>query len=196
MKRELYIIRHGISEGNVNDWFYGHTDLPLTEKGKKELSDQRELGMYPLHEGALCFTSGMTRTEQTFNIIFGDIEHSKIPQLMEINFGDYECRKYDEALAEEQFLKWNEDESGETKFPNGESRNDFDERVREGLDLLIGQFDKSKKVIAVIHGGVISKIFQLLFPEEINNEWDFLPYPGHGYVIEFDGVTPTKYRSL
>ncbi len=192
----MYIIRHGISVGNVNEWFYGHTDLPLTEEGKKELATQRESGMYPSHEDALCFTSGMRRTEETFTAIFGDVEHGKIPHLMEINFGDYECKKYDELIDEEHFLKWNEDESGRTQFPNGESRNDFDKRVRNGLNTLIDQFKGTEKVIAVIHGGVISKIFEFLFPEEKKTEWDFLPLPGYGYVIEFENNMPVNYREI
>ena len=33
---ELYVIRHGQSEGNLQDLFLGHKDLDLTELGKKQ----------------------------------------------------------------------------------------------------------------------------------------------------------------
>ena len=36
MKTHIYLIRHGQSEGNLYDLFLGHTDLDLTELGKKQ----------------------------------------------------------------------------------------------------------------------------------------------------------------
>ena len=36
MKTHIYFIRHGQSEGNLYDLFLGHTDLDLTELGKKQ----------------------------------------------------------------------------------------------------------------------------------------------------------------
>lgn len=36
MKTNIYLIRHGQSEGNLYDLFLGHTDLDLTDLGKKQ----------------------------------------------------------------------------------------------------------------------------------------------------------------
>ncbi len=36
MKTDIYLIRHGQSEGNLHDLFLGHTDLDLTPLGKKQ----------------------------------------------------------------------------------------------------------------------------------------------------------------
>ena len=33
---KLYLIRHGQSEGNVKDLWYGRSDLPLTELGRQQ----------------------------------------------------------------------------------------------------------------------------------------------------------------
>ena len=36
MKTTIYLIRHGQSEGNLHDRFVGHTDIPLTDLGRRQ----------------------------------------------------------------------------------------------------------------------------------------------------------------
>ena len=37
MVSKIYLIRHGITEGNEKRWYYGGADLPLTEGGREAL---------------------------------------------------------------------------------------------------------------------------------------------------------------
>ena len=89
MESKILIIRHGITEGNKKKWFYGATDIGLCEEGVSELIEQRNSGFYPdIPEGAQFFTTGMKRTEETLEILFGDVEHGRITDMKEMNFGD------------------------------------------------------------------------------------------------------------
>lgn len=65
MISRIHFIRHGITEGIKNRWFYGWEDLPLIEEGVREISRFKELGVYPELGDADCYTSGMVRADQT-----------------------------------------------------------------------------------------------------------------------------------
>ena len=67
MYKTITLIRHGQTEGNRRHWYYGSTDLPLSQEGAEELERLAEEKIYPSAEGAKIFTSGMTRTNQTLH---------------------------------------------------------------------------------------------------------------------------------
>ena len=92
-------IRHGITAGNENRWYYGRLDIPLTERGIAQLEKLRTDGIYPNAQGADCYTSGMLRTEQTFQTIYGDQPHKALPLLREMNFGAWEGMSFDEMAV-------------------------------------------------------------------------------------------------
>ena len=50
MLSRIYLIRHGKTEGNRNHWYYGSTDLPLTEEGAGEI----EASPGEDHTGSVC----------------------------------------------------------------------------------------------------------------------------------------------
>ena len=85
MVSKIYLIRHGITEGNEKRWYYGGADLPLTEGGKQTLRALAEKGVYPrLPEDADLYTTGLARTEETCEILFGQREHRVIRNLREM----------------------------------------------------------------------------------------------------------------
>ena len=75
MNSYIHLIRHGITAGNENRWYYGRMDIPLTARGIAQLEKLRADGIYPNAQNADCYTSGMLRTEQTFQTIYGDLPH-------------------------------------------------------------------------------------------------------------------------
>ena len=169
MESKILIIRHGITEGNKKKWFYGATDIGLCDEGVAELVEQRDSGFYPdIPEETQFFTTGMKRTEETLEILFGDVEHGRITDMKEMNFGDYECRAFDSLKDDELFLEWGYDQIGEVKLPNGESRNEFHERTRRGGQLLIDEHIAKNVPVTVMicHGGVISRFLAHLFGDE------------------------------
>ena len=207
MASRIILIRHGITEGNQKKWFYGKADLPLAEEGKQNLRQLVEKRIYPpLSDDADCYTTGLLRTEQTFSILFGERPHRTLPLLREMEFGEYECRTYDQLKGYEDFVRWCWDETGDAQLPGGESRNAFAERIAKGLKELLG-YHRLKELshrhsgldavsAVVCHGGVISAMMQMLFPEVKKNMWDWIPDPGFGYVIDFEKGEAKMYTKI
>jgi alpha-ribazole phosphatase len=204
MKSYICFIRHGITEGNLKKWFYGSVDMPLVEEGIGEIKRFREEGIYPLAKNADFYTSGMLRTEQTIELIYGKIEHEVIPELKEMNFGEYECMTYDDLKDNDAFNRFAYNHDIDYVFPNGDSKKSFAMRVYKGLERLIGkhltrQRDnvvKDTVSIVVCHGGVITASLSKLFPNEEMNMWDWMPKPGRGYKVYFEDDKPIRYEKF
>ena len=97
----LYLIRHGESEGNRLSTFLGHTDLPLTERGKM----QADVTAGYLKEQNFCpksiYSSDLTRAhstaESTAKLL--DMPIIKDIGLREINAGEWEGQRF-EVIAD------------------------------------------------------------------------------------------------
>lgn len=207
MISRIYLIRHGITEGNQKKWFYGSADIPLTEEGAAEVKRLAEKGAYPqISEDADCYTTGLLRTEQTFDLIFGKRERKVIEALQEMRFGRYECHSYEELKDDPEFSAWCWDETGDIALSGGESRNRFAARISAGLKELLGYHrlkelshrhsGKDAVSVVVCHGGVISAVMQELFPGVQGNMWDWMPQPGFGYRIDFEGSEPVMFEKI
>lgn len=194
MQSQIVLIRHGITEGNVRRLYYGATDVPLAEKGIQQLKEQAAAGIYPDGEGAQFFTTGLGRTDQTLELIYGPQPHAVIEDLQEINFGDFEMKTYEELMAYEEYRDWI-NASNDTKAPpNGESIRHFNQRVRRGFEdlrarhsirsLQLRHHEEDARSIVVCHGGTIASIMNLLWPGVHDNMYGWIPDPGHGYLLE------------
>ena len=172
--KELYLIRHGKTEANEKHQYCGASDLPLSEAGAAELAAIRyDIPVYHI------LTSGMRRTEQTLQLLFGDLPHDQDIRFREICFGDFELHTYDQLKDNPAYQQWIQDD-GQTPPPAGESFPQFRQRILEGLRELSQQ---EEPAVLVTHGGVIALIMDHLFPEEEKNRYQWQPQPGGGYKI-------------
>ena len=96
MNSQIVLIRHCITEGNELRVYYGSTDVSLSERGMRLLREQKAQGMYPESEDAQYFTTGMLRTEQTLEILYGKQEHEVLEDLRELDFGEFEMKTYEQ----------------------------------------------------------------------------------------------------
>ena len=203
---EIHLIRHSITEGNIKRWYYGASDVPLLKEGIDLINELKEKGIYPKSEGASIYTSGMLRTEQTMETIYGKVPHEVIEELREFNFGDFEAKDYDELMKDERFVFWVSDKTNKLPAPNGDSRELFSKRVQKGFNKLIEihrlsdlshRHDrKPSQTIVVCHGGVIGNIMNRLFPGQREDMFRWIPDPGHGYTIEMNDGDPVSYREF
>lgn len=181
---DLYLIRHGRTEANEKWLYCGSTDLCLSKSGEESL---REIG-YDLPEDCIYLTSGMKRTEQTLQILFGAVEHTIDKRFKEVDFGIFEMKSYESLKDDMQYQAWISGDNEKNIPPNGESGEQMKKRVLEGL---LELQKETKPIVLVAHGGVIVAIMEHLFPNENKNRYLWQPRPGHGYLISKD-----KYQEL
>ena len=174
---KIYLIRHGKTEANEKRLYCGSTDLPLSEKGREELA---ELSYDIETENTLFVTSGMKRTEETFQLLFGDIPHTTDDRFREINFGIFEMKTYEELKDKPEYQQWLSDDNNKKQIPNGESGQQMEKRVLEAFKDIIAM---NKDVVVVTHGGVIAAIMGHCFKEENKNIYQWQPQNGHGYIL-------------
>ena len=199
MRQTLYLIRHGNTPGTESNLMYGATELPVTEDGLKEISLRAAAGLYPDPEGAEIYTSGMLRTEQTLQAIYGYVDHRVAPLLREINVGKFEMMSVDEILKDEYGKQWLSGELDDPHFEGGDSVSGFSARVRKGIKGVIRDcMDRGvEKIILVIHGAVITFIMDGFFPEVSPEDvWFWTPVPAGGFKIELEDGEPVSYELL
>ena len=182
----LTLLRHGITEGIERSLLYGSTDLPVTERGLKELRARAARGIYPAPGGALVVTSGMLRTEQTLRAIYGELPHRVWPSLREIDCGVFEMRPFTELERDPAYASW----LAGTPLQTGETFSQARARFLRSLRRMRRQ---PQDILAVVHGGTIITIMQALFPGEGRRDFAWLPEPGCGYAVD---LSARSYRCI
>ena len=169
----IYLIRHGKTEANEKRLYCGSTDLSLSETGRGELEQ--------LHyniKNVRFITSGMKRTNETLEILFGDVPFKTNTRFREVDFGIFEMRSYEELKDTLDYQAWLTGDNESNVPPCGESGLQMKQRVLAALSEI------REDACIITHGGVIAAIMEQLFPDENKNRYEWQPQPGHGYAIE------------
>ena len=193
---KIHLIRHGKTLANEKRLYCGQTDLPLSEGGLTELMILKSRNIYPT--GADCFfTSGLRRTEQTLDTLYGNVNRIIVPNIMEYNFGLFEMKSYDELKEQEDYLAWITDESGAVSCPCGESKKQVEKRVIEGYNLILEEVRQAGhgSALAVCHGGTIACVMEHLKPKA-NDFYRWQPQPGRGYSLIYASGRFSKYLPI
>ena len=97
----IYLIRHGKTEANKKHLYCGSTDLPLSVAGRQELQNIR----YDI-KNVRFVTSGMKRTNETLQMLFGDVPYEIEPRFREVNFGMFEMHSYNQLNDTPECQAW------------------------------------------------------------------------------------------
>ncbi len=186
----LTLIRHGFTLGNVQRLYYGSTDLPLTEEGKKALLRKRETGIYPTAEH--YYTSGMLRTEQTLELLYGTVSHRALPGLREMDFGAFEMRSYEALRENPAYQTWIQGSMEANRCPNGESAAQATARALAALEPIL---TCGADAVCITHGGIIAGLMLSWFPGR-RNRYGFTPAPGDGYGVEVLAGTARSFFEI
>ena len=193
MMRRLHFIRHGTTEGNKRRIYYGRSDLPLIPEGEQLIRQNADAGKYPQPDNCELFTSGMLRAEQTFELIYGQLPHEALPDLREIDFGDFEMFTHEELLLQESYQAFLKSNAAD-RPPNGEHPADFTRRVTAcAMHLLQEHIGDA---VVVCHGGVIGVLMAQLFPHIENNFFTWQPPPGGGYTLLVQDGVPAGFEEI
>lgn len=98
---KLYLVRHGQSEGNIRQLWYGSSDLPLTPLGREQARRAGEkLRDIPL---PVCYVSPLIRARDTAELVLAGREVPTVvePDLREQHMGLLETKSVPELRAED-----------------------------------------------------------------------------------------------
>jgi len=162
----IVLVRHGVTDWNLDRRFQGQIDIPLNDEGRRQAElTGRRLASDPERERiAAVHTSDLSRAAQTAEPIaraLGLPLHAD-PALRERNYGAFEGRTHDE-LAQQEVEAWARWRAREPDFDlpgGGESLRAFHARVERALLGLAGRYP-SATVVAVAHGGVLDCAFRI-----------------------------------
>ena len=161
---KIYLVRHGQSEGNLRDLWYGSTDLPLTELGRQQAREAGEkLRNIPF---AACYVSPLSRARETAELVLAgrEVPVTVVDDLREQHMGVLETmtvadirRDLPELYAEMQHDWLRADP------PEGESfMGSLAPRVAAALDAIVA---KGEDCLIVAHNGpltfAVSHLLQL-----------------------------------
>lgn len=154
---EIYIIRHGETNWNVEGKIQGQTNSSLTQKG----IDQARLTAEKLKNifFTAMYSSDLERARKTAEMLAS--RHSRLEinedvRLRERKFG------YLEGIGHEEFKTNHPDiyakfrsNDPEYRIPEGESKNDLARRATDFFNDLVKRHAKDETMLVVTHGGII-----------------------------------------
>lgn len=150
----LLLVRHGQSEWNASRRLQGQADINLSDAGRAQADTLR-----PVIEAigpCRAIMSDLKRVRETAKRI-GAGDAVPIPQLREVDVGDWTGRAIEDIIAENEptYLGWR---AGTFTPPGGETWDDFADRVTGVIE---AQSEIScSNLLVVCHGGVIRAILQ------------------------------------
>ena len=188
----LALIRHGITDWNLEKRIQGRIDQPLGDLGRRRLRSFRVPAEYRNDQ---WYCSPLKRALETAALL--DLNDCHIePALIEMNWGDWEgevLKPLRRKLGD--VMRNNESRGLDFCPPGGESPRDVQARLRPWLRQLAKSNQDSA---AVVHKGIIRCVYALACNWDMRGEapvdfaWDAI----HQFELDADGRLHNDYRSI
>jgi broad specificity phosphatase PhoE len=137
----LFVVRHGLTQANVDGLLLGRADIPLTDTGRAQAGEIAAAIGRP----AAVISSPLRRARETAEAFDADVEIDE--RWIEIDYGDYDCRPLRE-VPDEFWSAWRADPAH--RPPDGESLLDVGVRVRAACEELVTRA-ATEDVVVVTH---------------------------------------------
>lgn len=152
----IYLLRHGESVGNLNKVVLGHTNLPLTDKGKEQALLSADY-LSKVKFDAI-YSSDLARAYSTAlpNSLYHGLGIVSDSRFRELGFGDWENRAVVELIEEYGDMFWKEWRGDFGRFtpPNGEAVVDAATRIVDAV-LEVAKKHIGGAVLIASHAAVI-----------------------------------------
>ena len=184
----VYLFRHGLTKGNLNAQYIGHTDLPITTDSISALKSIKAKYHYP--EVEAVFVSPLKRCIESAEIMFPKNNPLVINDLIEYNFGEFEGCTADDLKNNDDFKEWLRGDM-HARPPYGESNAEFFARVCSAFEKIVDGMVKSGTETAAIvgHAGVLMAILACYgLPEAPMAHWQM--EAGYGFKLR---ITPSLW---
>jgi alpha-ribazole phosphatase len=177
----IYLIRHGLTQGNLDGKYIGQTDLSLCPEGAKRIHELVDAEIYP--DVGKVYSSPLARCLETAEIIYPEQKLMIVDELCEMNFGDFEGKTQRQLQDLREYTEWLRG-GAEACPPNGEKFGEFTLRCIEGLDVVFSDMMSRdiQRAAVITHGGVITNLLAGYgLPK--GKPADFMCGPGEGFEI-------------
>lgn len=170
---QIHLIRHAMTEGNLEGRYIGHTDLPVCAEGMAQLKNMIEdYGPYP--EVDAVFSSPLKRCTETARVLYPDKNPIIMQELIEYDFGEFEGKTAEELVDDEDFAEWLAGTNPQKAAPFGDSQVRFNYRVCACFEKIVDSVIRAgaESTAVITHGGVIMSIMAAYaLPEAPMHEW-------------------------
>jgi len=189
---KLALLRHGVTDWNLEKRVQGRIDKPLSELGRQQL---KHLLLPPEIRAYRWFCSPLQRATQTAELL--NLNAVKIEAaLIEMSWGDWEgeiLKPLRKRLGDE--MRINESRGLDFCPPGGESPRQVQARLQTWLRMIASS---EQDTAAVVHKGIIRCIYALACEWDMCGEspvdfaWDAL----HQFELSADGKLLDSYQSI
>jgi broad specificity phosphatase PhoE len=204
--KEIFIFRHGETDWNKEGRLQGHADIPLNENGRQQAQVLQDYFRDHPIEVILC--SDLGRAKETAEIARGQLQ---IPIIVdsrqrETKLGDAEGLTRAEIATQfhpEVWHRWHTfPEHWDHRFPNGESKREHLDRIKNGLVDFLSKTPFTKVGLST-HGGSTRRLLHSLRPDlkepiSVGNCYlfkiNYSPSRGPGNELWVDDLTPLLHE--
>jgi alpha-ribazole phosphatase len=165
----LLLVRHGDTELNSGERYWGRTDVKLSAAGLRQAEQLRHRLATERIDAA--YSSDLKRAALTAGTIAPGHQLATCPELREIDFGQLEGLTFDQVrqLHPEVARLWQE-RSPRLKYPGGESLDEFKQRVSSFLSRL-AKHAEEETILIVAHSGSLRLLVCQLLGLELKHWW-------------------------
>ncbi len=170
----IYLLRH-TSLSIEPDIFYGQSDIDVSDSFENEVNNIKDkiskLNIYD--EKMKIISSPLTRCKKLARALFSDFSVEE--RIKELNFGDWENKNI-KQIPKEQLENWKNNIMS-FQIPNGESNNEFYQRVKKFCDEIIYI---NQDIFIIAHAGsincIISYLAKIPFDKLVIENWKKISY--------------------
>ena len=189
---KLALLRHGVTDWNLEKRVQGQIDRPLSQLGRQQLAG---LALPPSLDAYRWYCSPLRRARQTAELL-GLKDVLLEPALIEMNWGDWEgqiLKPLRKKLGDS--MRDNESRGLDFRPPGGESPRQVQSRLRPWLCQVAAS---ERDSAAVVHKGIIRCIYALASGWDMRGEspvdfaWDAI----HQFELTPDGELLDSYRPI
>jgi alpha-ribazole phosphatase len=169
---KLLLVRHGETELNSAQRYWGKTDVGLGAVGLRQAEQLRD--RLATEKIDYVYSSKMRRAMVTARSI-ASIHHVEVtvcPELREIDFGKLEGLNFDEVHIQypEVAQMWVQ-HNPELAYPEGESLPQLEKRITE-FRTRLAKHMVNDTILVVAHSGVLRTLICQLLDLEMRNRWN------------------------
>lgn len=192
---DLWLVRHGITDWNVEGRYQGQSDTPLNETGLAQaqaLAQELQAEQAAGKTFSAIYSSDLRRASATAQILADALGLTVRldPRLREINQGEWEGKEYRTIVAQyRELLSVRAQDALAYRAPGGESTLEVAERVRAAADD-IAAAHPAEIVLVVSHGVALACLIAQATGKGLQNVYSMLPNNTHPVQIQWPVPLP------